>query len=319
MLKIAFFGTPEFSLHSLESLFDDERIEITAVITQPDKPSGRGMKLTPSPIKTFAESLDIKVFQPASLKKESETEELWTFLRQTGPYDAFVCVAYGKVIPEDLLYFPALGTINIHPSILPRWRGAAPMQRALFEGDTKTGVSIMQLEQGLDSGPVYLIEEVVIEKDETLGSLHNRLAILGANLLVEALPKINDGGLKAKIQSEQGITYAEKWGKEELTIDWQDTATWSERRIRASSPIPGARTTFREEMVKIHSSHVEENRNFTQAKPGVIVEVNKEEIIVACGDNSFLSIDTMQLAGKAKLPIAEVLKGTNFTTGEAFQ
>jgi methionyl-tRNA formyltransferase len=315
-IRTAFFGTPEFALDSLLELSKLAEIDLQAVITQPDKPSGRGMKLRPSPVKEFALANEIEVFQPNSLKKEAETEELWNFLRSTGPYDVFVCVAYGKVIPADLLYFPALGTINIHPSLLPRWRGAAPMQRAIFEGDLKSGVSIMQLEEGLDSGPVFATKEIELAEDETLGTLHDKLAQLGSELLLETLPKINRGELTAREQSSQGITYAEKWNKEDLEINWTESAQVSERRIRASSPIPGARCSFREETFKVFEAHATKDCNYQEAEPGTIVEANKQELVVSCGDSSFLSLGVIQIPGKSKMRVEEFLKGKEIQKGE---
>jgi methionyl-tRNA formyltransferase len=317
-IRALFLGTPVFALPSLAALFEDENVDLRAVLTQPDKPSGRGMKLTPTPVKQFAEQHKIPVFQPKSLKDELDTEPLWDFLKASGPYDVFVCVAYGKVIPIELLYFSAVGTINVHPSLLPRWRGAAPLQRTIFEGDHKTGVCLMRLDEGLDTGPVYISKEYHIRKDETFGSLSLALSDLGAQLLIENLPQINDGSLSAKGQGEQGITYAEKWDKKELFINWKDDAVVSERRIRASAPIPGARAVFNQQQLKILKALVVENRNFPASPPGTIVEVNRAEVIIACGENSFLSLLELQFPGKSRLNVVEILKGKSFNKGELF-
>ena len=330
--SIVFFGTPEFTLPCLQALLDSERYQVLAVVTQPDRPAGRGQHLTPPAVKVLAEARGVPVFQPVSLKTltssgsgeesnrllgEKSSAPLADFLN-TAAADIFLTCAYGKIIPSCLIDFPRQGMVNIHPSLLPRWRGAAPLQWTLFSGDTIGGVSVMKVDEGLDTGPVYRQREISIAEDETFGTLHDKLAPLGAELMVECLPEILAGTLRAVPQPEEGATYAEKWENEDLEIRWSEPALASIRRIRASAPLPGARTTLAGTTVKIYQAHAAANQNFTPAEAGTIVEANKAELIVACGQGEYIALDEMQFPGKNRLLIAQLLRGRSFKVGETF-
>ncbi len=330
--KLVFFGTPEFANPALQGLVDTKTFDITAVVTQADKPSGRGQKLQAPPIKVLAEKLGIPVYQPKSIKNietvgDSATPRLQgakssaslaEFLSDIAPIDVFVCVAYGKIIPTSLLSFARCGMVNIHPSLLPRWRGAAPLQWALFSGDKETGVSIMKIEEGLDTGPVFLTEHMQIAANETIGSLHDKAAQIGAELLVKALPAILDGSLQAAAQNENGVTYAEKWEKEDCLIKWSEDAAITLRRIRTCDPFPGARSELDGGLVKIFKAREVENQNFPPSPPGDVVEVGKGELIVACGDSQYIAIDELQFSGKKRLPVEDALRGRQISVGQSF-
>jgi methionyl-tRNA formyltransferase len=330
--KLVFLGTPAFAVPTLEALARSDLFSIAAVITQADRPSGRGQKMQPPAVKVSAEQLGIPIFQPISIKSikgvetdsgyqltgEKSSAPLAEFLTSIAPVDACVCVAYGKIIPASLLTFARKGIVNLHPSLLPRWRGAAPLQRALFAGDAETGVSIMDIDEGLDSGPVYRIDRTPIDENETLGTLHDRLAALGAHALVECLPDIISGKLHPTKQADEGITYAEKWEREECTVDWTESADSILRRIRACNPTPGARTRFNDTLVKLFSAHRTEDQNFLPATPGTIVESNQRELIVACGNSQYIAIDELQFAGKSRLPTRVALRGKTLNVGQQF-
>lgn len=333
-----YLGTPEFAIPALKALLANADWHVAAVITRPDKPAGRGQKLQAPPVKDFAQENEIPVFQPASLKdiklcytgnKETtkakclsttnaENTSLVEFLNSLPRLDAFISVAYGRIIPASLINFPSIGVINIHPSLLPRWRGAAPIQHTIFSGDAETGISIMLIDEGLDTGPVFCQKIVALKGNESFGSLHALLAELGAKVLVEALPDILSGKLTAKTQESEGATYAAKWDKEDTVINWQDSADIIARRIRASSPEPGGRTFFCETLLKVLKGHVVDNQNYLPASPGTIVESNAGELVVASGDGQYLSIDEMQFPGRRCLPIREIVKGYKFNIGDKF-
>ncbi len=333
--NIVFFGTPDFAVSTLAALVESGRYEISAVVTQTDKPAGRGQKLTPSPVKRYARERSIPVFEPNSLKSisaemnggltphlkgSSEITDLIDFLNVSAQtLKAFIVVAYGKIIPSSLIHLPKNGTINIHASLLPRWRGAAPIQHAIFAGDKKTGVSIMQIDEGLDTGAIYAGKEVDIAENEDYGSLATRLAKVGADLLLETLPLILSEELKPVAQSNTDVMYADKWEKEDIQLDWSDPAETTIRRIRASSPEPGARTTLDGELVKIFGAHIENSTSFKFQSPGVVIESNKRELIVSAGTNQFISIDELQFPGKKRLAVAEVLKGRSIANGARFE
>ncbi len=313
--SIIYLGTPEFAVPPLQMLAADHSYRIAAVLTQPDKPAGRGQKLQPSPVKVAAQSLGLNVLQPKSLKNLThkgeliEGGELGDALAKLGPLKAAVVVAYGKLIPEALLSYPEFGAINIHPSLLPLWRGAAPLQRAIFSGAKKSGNCIMQLDSGLDTGPVFACEECSICPTDNTKDLHDKLSTLSTSLLKTSLPLILAGKLKSTPQPEGGHSYAEKWSNEDSTINWQESAETTSLRVRASAPRPGARTTLNGEMVKIIEALPCSNLNYSPEEPGSIVELNKAELIVQCGESSFLSIDKIQFPGKKPISIADSING----------
>ncbi len=329
--NIVFIGTPEFAFSCLESLLCSPVCRVCAVITQPDKPAGRGQRLCAPPVKILAQKHNLPVFQPASLKglvllspetkprlAGDETSQALADFLNTNSVDAFVTCAYGKILPAALINFSPRGMINVHPSLLPRWRGAAPLHRALLAGDRVTGVSLMQVEQGLDTGPVYCSKEIAISADETLGSLHDKLARLGADLLLESLPGILSGQLSPSAQACDGITYAEKWEQSDSEIKWADGAELTLRRIRSCFPLPGARTAYEGESVKIFKAHRAADQNFPPMAPGCIVEVNKAELVIAACPGEYIAIDEMQFPGKSRLAINDLLRGRTFKVGERF-
>lgn len=308
--RILFLGTPEFAAITLSELINSGSYEILAVICQPDKPSGRGNKLKKPEAKLIAEDNSIPVLQPKSLKNFNKE------LEKLGEIDLIVCVAYGKIVPKTVLDVATISAVNIHPSILPRWRGAAPIERALFEGDSETAVCLMQMDEGLDSGPVYYEKRVKIEDDDDFVSLRSRLAEIGSELLLEKLPDILSGKLVAKPQKDNGLTYAEKWEKEDFRINWEEEAEVTLRRIRTCAP-DGARTEYAGQLIKIHSAQAS-TVNATTHKAGSVIQTNKEEIIVATGDGKSISIKEMQFPGKKRMGCRDILSGRKIEIGEMF-
>ncbi|MCL4167581.1 UNVERIFIED_CONTAM: hypothetical protein GTU68_042872, partial [Idotea baltica] len=245
-LSVLFFGSPEFAVRSLEALRGDSRYSINAVVTETDKPAGRGKKLRHTAVKEYALAKDLTVLQPSTI----QNEEFVRYINSQAKFDAFVVVAYGKIVPQSILDTPE-HPINVHGSLLPRWRGAAPIHRALMAGDSETGVAIMRMEAALDTGPVYSSETTPIKDEDTFGSIHDRLALIGARLLSDSLNDICQEMLTAKQQSEEGILYAEKWLSKDLKINWEEDAETCNRRIRTCAPFPGARCEFRGTLCKV--------------------------------------------------------------------
>lgn len=287
-LRIVFAGTPDFSVPPLKALLNSEH-EMVAVYTQPDRPAGRGRKLTPSPVKAVALEHDIPVLQPATLREPAAVEELAALKP-----DLMVVVAYGLLLPPEVLEIPRLGCINIHASILPRWRGAAPIQRAIEAGDRETGVSIMRMEEGLDTGPVYLVRRTPISDEETGGSLHDRLSLLGAEALMEALPGIASGSLEPVPQDDAQATYAAKLDKKEALIDWRRPARQIERQVRAFNPWPVAHTRYENAHLRIWEAHAIDG---VAAEPGTVMSAAREGVDVATGEG-LLRITRLQMPGK---------------------
>jgi len=297
-MKVIFAGTPEFAVPTLQMLLDSEH-EVCAVYTQPDRPAGRGRKLTASPVKQLALSQGIPVHQPESLKGADEQAELASF-----EADLMVVVAYGLILPKVVLGIPRLGCINIHASLLPRWRGAAPIQRAVAAGDLETGVTIMNIEPKLDAGPMRHKASCPILPLETAGELHDRLAVLGASALSDCLPAIADASLTAEVQDEALVTYAEKLDKAEALLDWQLPAPVLERRVRAFNPWPVAQTPFKGEMLRIWRA--EALPQVTGLAPGQIEPSSAKTIDVATGEG-ILRILELQLPGGRRLGASDFL------------
>ena len=303
-MKLIFAGTPEFAAQALSAIVAAGH-EVALVLTQPDRPAGRGMALQPSAVKKVALEHGIKVFQPLTLKDG----EAQAKISAVGA-EVMVVAAYGLILPQAVLDMPRFGCINIHASLLPRWRGAAPIQRALLAGDAETGVCIMQMEAGLDTGPVLLRGAFPIEATDTTASLHDRLAGLGARLCVEALGKLP---LPAEAQPAEGVTYAHKIEKAEAVIDWTKPAIELDRHIRAFNPFPGAQAVFGGQTVKLW-----------QASPvagsgpvGSVLAVDKKQIVIACGAGA-LAVSELQKAGGKRLPVQQFLAGHPLKVGDRF-
>jgi len=299
-LRLVFAGTPDFAVPSLQALIDAGH-DLVAVYTQPDRPAGRGRKLHQSPVKSLALSHGIPVCQPLSLKRDSGA---LAELRALAP-DLMVVAAYGLILPVPVLEAPRLGCVNVHASLLPRWRGAAPIQRAVLAGDSVSGVCIMRMEAGLDTGPVYLCREVTLEAAETGGSLHDKLAVLGARALIEALPGIADGSRVPEPQDAALATYASKLDKAEARIDWGHSAVAIERQVRAFDPWPVAQTSLKGESLRIWSAQAIEGGG-VGARPGEVVSAEKNGILVATGDG-LLRITRLQPPGKRAMDAADFI------------
>ncbi|MEI6736976.1 MAG: methionyl-tRNA formyltransferase [Pseudomonadota bacterium] len=296
-MKIIFAGTPPFATAALTTLHAAGH-EIVLVLSQPDRPAGRGMKLTPSAVTNKALQLGLPIAKPASLKNV----EAHDLVRKAGA-DVMVVAAYGLLLPQIVLDIPRYGCLNIHGSILPRWRGAAPVQRAIEAGDIKTGIGIMQMDTGLDTGPVLLERNIDISPDETSASLFAKLSSLGASAIVEALGMLPT--LSPRIQSAVGITYAKKIEKIEAIIDWNMPAEVIERRIRAFDPFPGCETVIGNERLKIWRAFSADNA--LNAPPGNVFEINSESITIACGKGA-LRITNVQRPGSKRISAADWLR-----------
>jgi methionyl-tRNA formyltransferase len=307
-VKIVFAGTPEFAARCLEALLES-RHRVSGVLTRPDRPAGRGLEPAASPVKRLAAARGIRVDQPANLKDAQLQKEL----KDRKP-DIIVVVAYGLILPQAVLEIPQYGALNIHASLLPRWRGAAPIQRALLAGDRETGVSIMQMDAGLDTGPVLLQERVPILEDDTAGTLHDRLGGLGAKLIVRALSDLEAGGLRAVPQTAEGVTYAAKLDKRESRLDWRERAVAVSRRVRAFDPSPGARARLRGVELKIWRCAAVPDRGI----PGEVLGAHPGGVLVACGEGALL-ITELQRSGGRRLAAAEFLRGFPLSAGERFE
>jgi len=308
-MKIIFAGTPEFAAVALSRILD-AGFDVPLVLTQPDRPAGRGMRLVESAVKQVAVSAGIAVFQPQSLKRDAAAVEK---LRAT-PHDAMVVAAYGLILPQSVLDIPRHGCLNIHGSLLPRWRGAAPVQRAIEAGDSETGVCIMQMEAGLDTGPVLLRRALPITKDHTAASLTAALAALGADLIVEALRNI--AALAPVAQEQEGVTYAAKIEKAEARLDFRLNAETLAQKVRAFDPFPGAAAT-----------HVGQTIKFWRAAPGpacreapgTILGADDAGVIIACGGATSLLVTELQRPGARRLPAREFLQGCPLPPGGRFE
>jgi len=306
-LRVAFAGTPEFAACALEAILA-AGYTVPLVLTQPDRPAGRGMKLTASAVKQLALAHGLAIDQPERLR----TDEQRTRLKESCP-DVLVVAAYGLILPPEALALPRLGCLNIHASLLPRWRGAAPIQRAIEAGDAETGITIMQMDAGLDTGPMLLRRTVGIAPEDTAASLHDKLAHLGAEAIVEALARLAVGDLPAEAQPAAGVTIARKISRAEAGIDWRRPATELARQIRAFNPFPVAFGQIREVNVKFWAAHTAPGRG----EPGSIVRADASGVVVACGEDA-LCVTELQRPNSRRMAAAEFLHGFALTAGERF-
>jgi len=307
-LRVGFAGTPAFAEQALRAILD-AGFEVVAVYTQPDRPSGRGMQLTPSPVKQFALSHHLSIEQPVSLKNEIAQSRLREY-----NLDVLVVVAYGLILPQSVLDMPRFGCLNIHASLLPRWRGAAPIHRAIEAGDHETGVCIMQMDAGLDTGAVVDESRLTITTTETTASLHDRLAALGSERIVAVLSKLASGEtLPAFPQPAEGVTYAQKLERQESLLDLTRPAQVLDRQIRAYNPFPGAMIQLAGKPIKIWRARVHQ----ISGTPGCILSADHSGIIVACGSDA-LSLEVLQVPGGKRLQAADFLRGHPLSAGMRF-
>ncbi len=296
MSSIVFMGTPDFAVPILRQLI--EHYDVIGVVTQPDRPAGRNRQVQLSPVKQAALDAGISVFQPEKIRRAEAIAEL----KQWQP-DAYVVAAFGQLLPQAVLDIPPHGSINVHASLLPRWRGAAPIQAAIRAGDAETGVTIMKMDAGLDTGPMLTKRAIPITVNETGASLHDKLAALGAELLIDTLPGYFSGEIAPQPQPEEGVTFAPSIKKEEGLIDWTDKAGAIERLVRAFNPWPGTYTTFKGEQLKIHGGAAAEGT----VEPGLVVQV-REGIVVGTGAGLF-QLERVQLAGRKTMSVNEFIRG----------
>ena len=315
-MRAVFAGTPEFARVALECLHA-AGFEIPLVLTQPDRPAGRGMKLQASPVKQFALEHGIAVVQPPSLRLDGKYATEAAAARaaiEAAHADVMVVAAYGLILPQWVLDSFRHGCLNIHASLLPRWRGAAPIHRAIEAGDAETGVTIMQMDAGLDTGDMLLVERLPIADDDSTGTLHDKLAAVGGRLIVEALELAACGGLPHTPQPADGVTYAHKIEKQEAQVDWTQPATVIARRVRAFNPFPGAATTLQGDPIKLWQAQLEEAGRDSGQAPGTVLAADSGGIVVQCG-SGLLRLTELQRAGGKRLPAADFLRGQALAAG----
>ncbi|MEQ9465752.1 MAG: methionyl-tRNA formyltransferase [Haliea sp.] len=312
-LRLIFAGTPEFAATHLRALLTSHH-RVVAAYTQPDRPAGRGKKLQASPVKEVAAAAGIPVFQPASLRHAEAQAELAAL-----GADVMVVVAYGLILPQPVLDAPRLGCINVHASLLPRWRGAAPIQRAIEAGDPATGITIMQMDAGLDTGAMLARESLRIAPGTSAGMLHDQLADIGPPLLLQVLDDLPAYRISATAQDEAGASYARKIEKSEAALDWQREAPELARAVAAFNPFPVCFGILGGERVRVLEAHAETVEAGNRASPGTVLSADREGILVACGEGA-LRIRQLQLAGARALPVADVLNARDalFAPGSRF-
>lgn len=303
-MRVAFAGTPAFALPALAALC--ARHEVIGVLTQPDRPKGRGRKLAFSPVKAAALERALPLDQPPTLKSATGRAAL-----EAWAPEALIVVAYGLLLPPEVLRLPRYGCLNIHASLLPRWRGAAPIQRAILAGDAESGVSIMQMDQGLDTGPVLLQRATPIAPGDTAGALQDRLARLGAEAILEALSGLQQGNLSPRAQPQEGVTYAHKVEKAEARIDWSTPAAVIERQVRAFNPVPVAETTLGGQQLRIYTAHAENTKEPNEppygaenSRTGSIIAVHDDYMRVRCGAGT-LAVTEVQLPGRRPMSLRD--------------
>ncbi|MBQ9182390.1 MAG: methionyl-tRNA formyltransferase [Neisseriaceae bacterium] len=303
-MKVIFAGTPLFAATALKAIAAEH--EVVCVLTQPDRPAGRGMRLKPSAVKETALKLNLPIRQPETLKHSDIQAALSSYHA-----DVMVVAAYGLLLPKAVLAMPKYGCLNIHASLLPRWRGAAPIQRAIEAGDSETGICIMQMDEGLDTGDVLYRSVIAIDDTDTAATLHDKLMFQGAKDIVAVLQQLPN--VKPQPQPTGGISYAKKIGKDEAFIDWKQSAQHIDRQIRAFNPFPVAKTLYQGGVLKIFSGSLKDEN--TDKSAGTIVSVDKNAIEVATGDNKIIQIHELQTAGSRKMTVAEFLNGSPIAVG----
>ncbi|MFL1630817.1 methionyl-tRNA formyltransferase [Staphylococcus capitis] len=299
MSKIIFMGTPDFSTKVLEMLIAEH--DVIAVVTQPDRPVGRKKVMTPPPVKKVALEHNIDVYQPEKLKGSEELEELLTL-----DADLNVTAAFGQLLPESLLNAPRLGAINVHASLLPKYRGGAPIHQAIIDGEEKTGITIMYMVKKLDAGNIISQKAINIEEDDNVGTMHDKLSFLGADLLKDTLPSIVNETNDSIPQDDSEATFASNISREDERINWNQSAQDIHNHIRGLSPWPVAYTTMDDKNLKLYSSHIISGKN---GNPGKIIETTKKAIIIGTGSNDAIALTDMQLAGKKRMLVANYLSG----------
>ncbi len=328
-MRVIFAGTPEFARVALEAL-QRAGFEIPLVLTQPDRPAGRGMKLQASSVKQFAQEHGMQIAQPRSLRLDGKYPEDAAAARAqilAARADVMVVAAYGLILPPWVLEAPRLGCLNIHASLLPRWRGAAPIHRAIEAGDAQTGITIMQMDAGLDTGDMLLVEKLPISEQDTTPSLHDKLAALGGRLIVEALELAACGGLQRQPQPSEGITYAAKIEKAEGMVDWRQTAQVIERKIRAFQPAPACSALLRGESIKLCEAQALAADSYEKKSKlsmlgegyGTILHADSSGVEILCAQQSVLRVTQLQRAGGKRLAAAEFLRGFAMAEGERFE
>jgi methionyl-tRNA formyltransferase len=306
-MRVIFAGTPEFAAAALQAILDAGH-SVPLVLTQPDRPAGRGMQMQSSAIKRLAQAHGLSLYQPERLKDPATHAPIHA---AAGDADIMVVAAYGLILPQAVLDLPRLGCINIHASLLPRWRGAAPIQRAIEAGDATTGVTIMQMDAGLDTGAMLLGEALSINADDNAVSVHDKLAVLGARLIVDALGRFES--LRPVVQPADGVTYATKISKDEATIDWRRPAVELDRQVRAFNPFPGASAMCNGTTLKIWRTAP----TIGSGKPGTVLAVDEQGITVACGAGA-LRLDELQKSGGKRLGSGDFLRGFPLAAGAHF-
>jgi methionyl-tRNA formyltransferase len=315
-VRVAFAGTPEFARVALQAIGEAGH-DVVLVLTQPDRPAGRGLKLQATPVKALALDRGWPVVQPRGLRLDGRWPDDASAARaalQAAAPDVMVVAAYGLILPRWVLELPRLGCLNIHGSLLPRWRGAAPIHRAIEAGDTVTGITIMQMDEGLDTGPMLLEAAEPIRAEDSTGTLHDRLAALGARLVVEALRQSRQGPLAGRPQPPAGATYAHKVEKAESAVDWRQPAQAIARRVRAFDPFPGMHFQRAGHVVKLWRAAAVGPLG-AGAAPGTVLEAAGERLVVACGDGA-LELQQLQPAGGRRLEVGEFLRGHALAVGE---
>ena len=318
-MRVLFLGTPEFAIPSLQALlnFSSSDFELVGVVSQPDRPAGRGQKLTPPPVKVLAEQSGLPVFQSERLRDHPDALQ---FLREKDP-QLIVIVAFGQILTPEFFDYPTLGSLNVHASLLPKYRGAAPITHTLINGETQTGVTIMKIDEGMDTGDIVSQGTVAIEENTTQGELEDLLAHQGAQLLIQTLPPYAKGEMRPQPQDHKKATYAPRMAKQEAQIDWNRSAPEIHNWIRALNPWPTAAAHFQGEKVKIwRSRRVEEIEGDSRpsGRPGVILALGPDEIIVECGQTTLLSLGELQLPNRARVSARDFVNGVKPRVGDLF-